>query len=78
MQMGAYLRRDYRRVEGRKHPVKLESDVSSKVQIIVKTAKRDAEGKLTYATEETFNLLETTPKEVIALLNDAINKAVKK
>jgi hypothetical protein len=64
--------------ERRQKPVRMEADVSDKVQIVIKTAKRNKEGKIEYETQESFNILDATPAEVINVVERALNTAVGK
>lgn len=61
--------------ERRQKKVRMEQDVSDKVQVVIKTAKRDKDGKINYETQESFNILEATPAEVITIVEKALTAA---
>lgn len=58
--------------ERRQKPVRLESEVSNKIVVIVKTAKRNKDNRIEYETVESFNVLEATPEEVVDVVSIAL------
>jgi hypothetical protein len=58
--------------ERRTKPVRLETDIDSKIVVIVKTSKRNKDGRVEYATEESFNVLDATAAEVIDVVSVAL------
>jgi hypothetical protein len=82
MQYGAYIRKDYRRIPNqtrRIEDMRLTSADESKIVVLVKTAKRDAKtGKMVYGTEESFNVFDAKPEEVIGVVKAALTNASKK
>ena len=60
----------------RRKKVRLEQDDNKpKIQVIVKQANRDAKtGKIVYQTLDSFNVIETTGSEVVAVVNKAFGR----
>lgn len=79
MQLGSYLRLDFRRITGGGREVKIVKLVNpneNSVLVIVKSKKRDPEsGKFTYTTEKTVELFQTNPAEVSAAVVAMVEKA---
>lgn len=48
-----------------------QDDNKPKINVVVKIAKRGEDGRITYTTFDSFNVVEATAQEV----TDAINKA---
>jgi hypothetical protein len=63
--------------ERRQKPVRIEADVSEKVQVVIKTAKRNKDGKIEYETIESFNVLEATGIEVTNVVKKALTEKSK-
>lgn len=62
-------------VRERRKNVRLEQDDSKpKVQVIVKVAKRDKDGRWVYQTFDSFNVIEATPEEVSGVVNKAFGR----
>jgi len=51
-----------------------QDDNKPKVQVIIKIAKRNADGRITYETYDSFNVIETTPEEVAVAVDRAFNR----
>jgi len=61
--------------ERRKKTVRLEQDDNKpKIQVIVKIAKRNAEGRVTYETYDSFNVVEATAEEVATAVDRTFNR----
>jgi hypothetical protein len=60
------------RFRERRKNVRLEQDDNKpKIAVIIKVARRNDDGRITYETHDSFNIVETTAQEV----SDVINKA---
>ena len=51
-----------------------QDDNKPKVQVIVKIAKRDKDRRITYATFDSFNVVDATAEEVTAVVNKAFGR----
>jgi len=61
--------------ERRKRKVRLEQDDNKpKIQVIVKIAKRNAEGRVTYETYDSFNVVEASAEEVATAVDRAFGR----
>jgi hypothetical protein len=61
--------------ERRKHTVRLEQDDNKpKVAVIVKVSQRGKDGRWTYATFDSFNVVEATPEEVATAVDKAFGR----
>jgi len=55
--------------------VRLEQDDNKpKIQVIVKVATRNSDGRITYATFDSFNVVEATAEEVAATVDKAFGR----
>ncbi len=52
--------------------MKLENPKDSRVQVVIKTSKKRKDGKKDFQTHKTFNIFETTPKEVVKVIQRAL------
>ncbi len=52
--------------------MKLENPKDSRVQVVIKTSKKRKDGKKDFQTHKTFNIFETTPKEVVKVIQKAL------
>jgi len=51
-----------------------QDDNKPKVQVIIKIAKRNADGRITYETYDSFNVIEATAEEVAVTVDRAFNR----
>lgn len=52
-------------------PMQLEQPTGTKVTVLVRTATRDKDGKLTYETAGSFNVVGGTAEQALALCRKA-------
>lgn len=78
MQLGHYLRLDFRATKKRKGVkiVKLTNPNEDRVVITIKSATRDkVTGKFSYKTEKSIDVFEAKPEEVVALVAKGLESA---
>ena len=51
-----------------------QDDNKPKIQVIVKIAKRNAEGRVTYETYDSFNVVEASAEEVATAVDRAFGR----
>ncbi len=52
--------------------MKLENPKDLRVQIVIKSAKKRKDGKTDFQVHKTINVFETTPKEVLKVVQRAL------
>lgn len=64
--------------ERRTKPMRIEAETANKVQVITKSAVRDAKtGRIKYETVDSFNIVDATPDEVARHVRKAFSNAAK-
>ena len=51
-----------------------QDDNKPKIQVIVKVATRNADGRITYSTFDSFNVVEATAEEVATAVDKAFGR----